>query len=88
MLLLDFLVEGRTHEPLPPTNLGWPGDRPTCLSNEGNDTRRIPPTCQENGIIVWGRPGESLPAVNRLPASRRRIACLRAGGESLACLPS
>ena len=59
ILLFDFLVEGRRHEHLPPTNLGWPGDRPTRLSNEeGNDMRQIPPTCQEKGIIVWGRPGE------------------------------
>ena len=63
ILLLDFLVEGWRHEhppsPPPTTNLERPGDRPTRLSNEeGNDTRWIPPTCQEKGIIVWGRPGE------------------------------
>ena len=59
ILLLNFLVEGRRHEhPPPPTNLKRSGDRPIRLSNEGNDTRRIPPTCQEKAIIVWGRPGE------------------------------
>ena len=58
ILLFDFLVEGRRHEHLPPTNLGRPGDRPTRLSNEGNDTRRIPPTCQKRGIIVCGHPAE------------------------------
>ena len=49
ILLLNFLVEGRRHEHLPPTNLGWPGDRPTRLSNEGND-KTDPPTCQKGGI--------------------------------------
>ena len=53
MLLLDFLVEGRRHEHLPPTNLGWPGDRGTRLSN---DTGRIPLTCEDKDIIVWGDP--------------------------------